>query len=31
MILVLLAEMVTKERPYKYYEKEINAIDSKVT
>jgi hypothetical protein len=27
---VLLAEIITKEGPYKYYEEEINAVDNKV-
>jgi hypothetical protein len=30
-MLVLLAEMVIKEGPYKYCEEEINAVDNKVT
>jgi hypothetical protein len=31
IILVLLAEIVTKKGPYKYCEEEINAVDNKAT
>jgi hypothetical protein len=28
---ILLNEMIIKEKPYKYCEEEINAVDNKIT